>query len=405
MERGGAGDDDNKKRSKKVKKKQYKPKADAPVQSPADSAPKSPEQPVEVKKSQPVPEDLKNSSPPQDGKKVVSESEPDSKEFTSKDYYFDSYAHFGIHEEMLKDEVRMKTYSKAILNSKHLFKDKVVLDVGCGTGILSMFAARAGAKKVIGVEMATIHHQARKIIAANGFADVITIIGGKIEEIELPVEKVDIIISEWMGYFLLYESMLDTVLFARDRWLAPGGLLFPDKASLYICAIEDADYRRDKIDFWDDVYGFNMSCIKELALMEPLVDVCEPDQIISTATKILDIDLYKVKKEDLDFESKFEVRISRSDFVHALVSYFTVEFSETHTKINFSTSPRSQYTHWKQTVFYLEEPVVANKGEILEGTVKVNRNSKNPRDLDILVTTTLHGKHADHHASRLYRLR
>ena len=55
---------------------------------------------------------------------------------TSKDYYFDSYAHFGIHEEMLKDEVRTQTYRRSIEDNQHLFKDKIVLDVGCGTGIL-----------------------------------------------------------------------------------------------------------------------------------------------------------------------------------------------------------------------------------------------------------------------------
>jgi 2-polyprenyl-3-methyl-5-hydroxy-6-metoxy-1,4-benzoquinol methylase len=69
-------------------------------------------------------------------------------EMTSKDYYFDSYAHFGIHEEMLKDEVRTLTYRNSMWHNKHLFKGKVVLDVGCGTGILSMFAAKAGAKHV-----------------------------------------------------------------------------------------------------------------------------------------------------------------------------------------------------------------------------------------------------------------
>jgi protein arginine N-methyltransferase 1 len=69
-----------------------------------------------------------------------------------------------------------------------------------------------------------------------------------VEELELPVPKVDIIISEWMGYFLLYESMLDTVIFARDKWLSKDGLLFPDQAVLYITAIEDGDYKAEKMD-------------------------------------------------------------------------------------------------------------------------------------------------------------
>ena len=69
-----------------------------------------------------------------------------------KDYYFDSYAHYGIHEEMLKDNVRTMAYKNAILKNKHLFKDKVVLDIGCGTGILSIFCAKAGAKHVYGID-------------------------------------------------------------------------------------------------------------------------------------------------------------------------------------------------------------------------------------------------------------
>lgn len=97
----------------------------------------------------------------------------DTKELekTSVDYYFDSYSHFGIHEEMLKDKVRTKTYMNSIVQNKHLFRGKVVLDVGCGTGILSMFAAKAGAKKVYGIECAGIATAAASIVKANGFGD------------------------------------------------------------------------------------------------------------------------------------------------------------------------------------------------------------------------------------------
>ena len=56
--------------------------------------------------------------------------------------------------------------------------------------------------------------------------------------------QVDIIISEWMGYFLMYESMLDTVVYARDKWMAPGGIMMPDRCTMSLVAIEDADYRQ-----------------------------------------------------------------------------------------------------------------------------------------------------------------
>lgn len=159
------------------------------------------------------------------------------------DYYFGSYSSFHIHEEMLKDTVRTRTYQRAIMDNPEDFKDKIVLDIGAGTGILSMFAARAGAKHVYAIEFAEIAVFAREIIKKNGLEDKITVIKGKMEEIELPVKGVDIIISEWMGYFLLYESMLDSVLWARDKYLNKGGKMLPDRAQIYVAALEDGSYK------------------------------------------------------------------------------------------------------------------------------------------------------------------
>jgi protein arginine N-methyltransferase 1 len=95
--------------------------------------------------------------------------------------------------------------------------------------------------------MSTIIEKAREIVEVNGMSDKITLLQGKMEEVELPFPEVDIIISEWMGYFLLYESMLDTVLYARDKYLAPNGLIFPDKATIFMAGIEDGEYKDEKI--------------------------------------------------------------------------------------------------------------------------------------------------------------
>ena len=119
---------------------------------------------------------------------------------------------------MLKDKVRTEAYKKAIELNKEHFKNKIVLDIGCGTGVLSIFAARAGAKKVYAIDNAEIAHYAKEIVKKNELSKVINVMKGKIEEVKI-TEKVDIIISEWMGYFLLYESMLDSVLWARDKYL------------------------------------------------------------------------------------------------------------------------------------------------------------------------------------------
>ncbi|TFK66540.1 S-adenosyl-L-methionine-dependent methyltransferase [Pluteus cervinus] len=311
-------------------------------------------------------------------------------DMTSRDYYADSYAHFGIHEEMLKDTVRTGSYRAAIVNNEHLFRGKTVLDVGCGTGILSMFAAKAGASHVVGIDMSNIIDQAQKIIEANGFKDTITLVKGKLEDTELPIKEFDIIISEWMGYFLLYESMLDTVLLARDKYLKPDGLIFPDNAKLYLAAIEDQDYKEEKINFWENVYGFDYSCIKDIALREPLVDTVDLKAVVTDPFMFKHINLLTAKKEDLTFTVPFSLRCTRTDYAHAFLAWFDISFECTHKKVQFSTGPHAKYTHWKQTVFYTTQTLTVSPDDKIEGNISCAPNARNNRDLDITFTYKRH---------------
>ena len=303
-----------------------------------------------------------------------------------KDYYFNSYSSYYIHEQMLKDRKRTGAYQDAILNNPDIFKDKIVLDIGCGTGILSIFAAKAGAKHVYGIEFADIADYAKEIIKINKLSDKITILKSKVEEVKLPVEKVDIIISEWMGYFLLYESMLDTVLYARDKWLQKDGYMLPDHATITLAGIEDTDYKSTKINFWEDVYGVDMSCFKNAVIGEPIVDVCPQKLINSSSCRILDINLYTVKKEDLDFSSKYEITFSRDDRFSGLVAWFDTGFTKLTKPYNLTTSPYKKSTHWSQTIFYTKNDLKVKKGDKVTGSIAVKKAKINFRQLDIKIS-------------------
>ncbi|MBA0661734.1 hypothetical protein Goklo_005990 [Gossypium klotzschianum] len=323
---------------------------------------------------------------------------------TSADYYFDSYSHFAF-QEMLKDVVRTKTYQNVIYQNKFLFQNKVVLDVGAGTGILSLFCAKAGAAHVYAVECSHMADMAKQIVETNGLSDVVTVLKGKIEEIELPVAKVDIIISEWMGYFLLFENMLNTVLYARDKWLVNDGVVLPDKASLYLTAIEDAEYKDDKIEFWNNVYGFDMSCIKKQAMMEPLVDTVDQNQIVTNSHLLKTMDISKMAPGDASFTASFKLVAQRDDYIHAFVAYFDVSFTKCHKLMGFSTGPKSRATHWKQTVLYLEDVLTICEGEAIVGSMTVAPNKKNPRDVDIMVKYSLSGRRCVVSRVQFYKMR
>jgi type I protein arginine methyltransferase len=333
--------------------------------------------------------------------------------------YFDSYSNLGIHREMLKDTVRTEAYKAALQKNPSLMKNAVVLDVGCGTGVLSMFAAQGGAQRVFSVEasrdMAAL---AAEIVRFNDLQDVVTVVQGKMEEIthlaspgegdqrewdggEGGNKLVDVLVSEWMGYALLFETMLDSVLNARDRFLKPGGAVLPDKATIYAAA---ATSDALGLDFWNEVYGLKMTPVAVVAQKrlgnDALVQPVCPDHIVSDTVSLKEFDLVTMKPKDQDFTAEFSLTLNttttpgggggqKAKEMAALVLWFDTSFSNRFCKecpVLLGTGPFTQQTHWVQTILVLNKPIGRGTGgEKVECRVSMVRRSGKHRSLDISV--------------------
>jgi protein arginine N-methyltransferase 6 len=315
---------------------------------------------------------------------------------TQDKQYFDSYAHLGIHEDMIKDSVRTDTYRSAILKNPSDFKGKVVLDVGAGSGILSFFCAQAGAKKVYAVEASDIADLTKVVVEQNRMSDRIIVIKGKMEDTELP-EKVDVIVSEWMGYFLLYESMLESVIVARDKWLKPEGKMFPSEANMYISPFTDEEYIQDKTEFWRDVYGIDYSYFiphsLKMNFQAPQIELIHPQNELSYPSLFKTINTKTITWQDLqNFTADFSCKsLVVADF-HGFISYFDVVFHGADVKpYRLSTAPGVGYTHWKHTLFLFEEPINITQDDVVSGSISIQTNHDNKRFLNIEINATVGG--------------
>lgn len=275
--------------------------------------------------------------------------------------------------------------------------------------------------------------------------NVRSVVRGKVEQIQLPddIKQVDIIISEWMGYALLYESMLDSVLHARDRFLRPGGVMAPSQTKMMFGLCDAAEIYKERVAFWSDIYGRRtglVHCRVSLMLRRLRLDRhghgCirggyrgrrwsrdhgqrtrrreGRHQSAPTPAPVLtspqDLYLPDVTPRQLDFSSPFKLTATtaRTTKIHAFVLYFDTFFNETGAPVpadtpvavaregdpilaevwqvggrrhltrrmssgeaikphepkivSFSTGPLSVPTHWKQTLFLLREPIVADEG-------------------------------------------
>uniref|UniRef100_M8BQ22 type I protein arginine methyltransferase n=1 Tax=Aegilops tauschii TaxID=37682 RepID=M8BQ22_AEGTA len=273
----------------------------------------------------------------ENGSIVACKSKFDTKiEASSAQMYFHYYGQLLHQQNMLQDFVRTGTYYAAVMENRADFEGKVVVDVGAGSGILSLFAAQAGAKHVYAVEASEMVEHAQRLISGNpSFGQRITIIKGKVEEVELP-EKADILISEPMGTLLVNERMLESYVIARDRFLAPDGKMFPTTGRIHMAPFSD-EYlyveMANKSLFWQqhNFFGVDLTPLHGSAFdgyfSQPVVDAFDPRLLISQSTYHT-LDFTSMKEEDLyEIDIPLSFVSSVGTRVHGLACWFDVLFN------------------------------------------------------------------------------
>lgn len=316
--------------------------------------------------------------------------------------YFQFYGYLAQQQNMMQDYVRTSTYQRAILDNYSDFTGKVVLDVGTGSGILSFFAIQAGARRVYAVDASSIVTHADVLVRDNGYDDRITVLSGKIEELQLP-EKVDVIISEPMGYMLFNERMLESYLHAK-KWLkieneiqddqtdSSLGKMFPSKGILFITPFSDEALYMEvmgKCNFWSQTsfYAIDLSSLRQPAIDEsfqqPIVDtfdprvcLCKPAQYCVNFLTANESDLHNMKI-DLEFQPM------STAIVHGLAFWFDVLFDGSITPVWLSTSPTQPLTHWYQVRCLLPKPLLVAPMQTIKGFVHFKSNPRQSYDIDI----------------------
>eukprot|EP00421_Protoceratium_reticulatum_P042147 CAMPEP_0168456266 /NCGR_PEP_ID=MMETSP0228-20121227/51201_1 /TAXON_ID=133427 /ORGANISM="Protoceratium reticulatum, Strain CCCM 535 (=CCMP 1889)" /LENGTH=588 /DNA_ID=CAMNT_0008471185 /DNA_START=61 /DNA_END=1824 /DNA_ORIENTATION=- len=308
-------------------------------------------------------------------------------EQSSVQSYFQYYAKLGNQQNMLQDSVRTGTYRRAIIENPDDFRGATVMDIGAGSGILSFFSAQAGATYVYAVEASSMGEVIRQL------ADNNPSLGATFQVLNKPLEnitadevkgKVDVLVSEPIGTFLFNERMIETYLCARDRFLKPGGKMFPNVGNLCIAPFSDAVLhweQQNKNGFWknSNFYGLDLTaavhrCTKE-HFRQPIVDYINPECLVSKPHTTR-FDFQTVTIESLHkIEINFDFEIHQPCLVHGMAGWFDALFEGTNNSITLSTAPWTPGTHWYQIRFLLETPLAVNAGQHIQGHLRMEANN------------------------------
>lgn len=256
---------------------------------------------------------------------------------------------------MLTDHIRTEAYRHAILQT--VKPAQVVLDLGCGSGILAFFACQAGAQRVYAIESEEVIEMAKQVCLKNGFQDRIVFVNDLSFRVELP-EQVDLLMTETMGTFGLDEGLLGSVIDARDRLLKKGGTIIPRSIELFMVPVELPGFYQNMIDFWaSGRFGLDFSPVRRLATNNFHPIKLNQEAFLSDPVKLLAVILADAKTSDVRSEVSFYAK--RRGKIHGIAGWFSVEVSN---GIFVSNAPESATSHWGLAFFPLERPVALERG-------------------------------------------
>lgn len=261
---------------------------------------------------------------------------------------------------MIEDTTRTGAFHRSIHATVH--PGDVVLDVGAGTGILSLFAAQAGAARVYAIERAPgAAHLARQLIATNGLADRVLVIEGDVESM-LALESVDVIVSEWLGVYAVDENMLAPVLTARERWLRPGGRMIPGLTTVWLAPVFSAA-GEEAAAFHTQPYGIDLSILAPYSLNEAvwLPNGASADQLRATPCPLWSTDPATMSPSRARMPYAGEATFVLDGPVNGLAIWFCAEMPGTEPLAN----EPGVSTHWGNFLFPLGAAGDATAGDRL----------------------------------------
>jgi ribosomal protein L11 methyltransferase PrmA/PRMT5 arginine-N-methyltransferase len=260
------------------------------------------------------------------------------------------------HREYLSDQARISAFSRAI--SEVVKPGDVVLDLGSGTGILGLFACRAGAKKVYSIDDGGMVGLARQICQVNGLQDRVVFIKGLSTRVDLP-EKVDVIVADQIGHFGFNAGLLEYFSDARERFLKPGGTMVPCGIELLVAPVE-SHAMRNQVEFWDhSPAGFDFSPARSLAVNTGYPAKFQPEALLGAPARLISLNLANVTSSS--FKMTGCVAASRNGCLHGVGGWFSVYLCP---NVTMTNSPLAVDSINRRNIFFpIDRPVDVVKGD------------------------------------------